>query len=191
MIKMSCSSLLALLTFMLISGCTGIPKGMTPVNDFNLEKYQGKWFEIARLDHSFERGLSQVSAQYTVLPNGGVEVINRGFSIENQQWQEAIGHAKFVESAELGYLKVSFFGPFYGSYIIFELDENYQYAFVSGPNLSYLWLLSRTKSIKPELIEQFKQKAATYGFDVTELIMVEQSGSDETEAERNGVANGT
>lgn len=178
MFNIKTSSIIVLLTLMLLSGCTGIPKGMQPVNNFDLEKYQGKWFEIARLDHSFERGLEQVTANYTILPDGSVEVINRGFSKENQQWKEATGQAKFVDSADQGYLKVSFFGPFYGSYIVFELDENYQYAFVSGPNLSYLWLLSRTKNVDLKLIEQFKQKAATYGFDIKKLMMVEQTSND-------------
>jgi apolipoprotein D and lipocalin family protein len=158
----------------MLTGCTGIPKGITPVNNFDINKYQGTWYEIARLDHSFERGLEQVSAQYEIKENGDVNVTNRGFSTKTNQWEEAIGNAKFINETNSGYLKVSFFGPFYGSYIIFELDENYQYAFVSGPDLSYLWLLSRNKVVVPELIEHFKLQSKKYGFDTNEIIMVNQ-----------------
>lgn len=161
-------------TFLIFS-CTGIPEGIKPVNNFNLAKYQGTWYEIARLDHSFERNLEKLSAQYRIKSDGNVEVINQGFLANGNEWKKAIGNAKFVESSDKGFLKVSFFGPFYGSYIIFELDENYQYAFVSGPDLSYLWLLSRTKTIKPELSHHFIEKAKTLGFDTEQLIWVNQN----------------
>lgn len=105
-----------------------------PVNNFDLEPYLGKWYEIARLDHSFERGLSNVTAEYQVREGGGVKVINRGYSEEERQWSEAEGKAYFVEDKTVGHLKVSFFGPIYSSYIVFELGENYDYAFVSGYN---------------------------------------------------------
>jgi apolipoprotein D and lipocalin family protein len=133
-------------------GCTGIPEGIKPVNNFDITKYQGKWYEIARLDHSFERGLENITAQYNIKENGDVEVVNTGFSTEDNKWQDAKGIASFVENSDLGYLKVSFFRPFYGSYIVFNLDTNYQHAFVSGPNKSYLWLLSRTPTPSKEVI---------------------------------------
>jgi apolipoprotein D and lipocalin family protein len=162
------------LIILYLSSCTGIPEGIKPVKKFDVNKYQGTWYEIARLDHSFERGLEQVSAQYKIKDNGNVEVINKGFSAKDNEWNKAIGNAKFVGSNDEGYLKVSFFGPFYGSYIIFELDEDYQYAFVSGPDLSYLWLLSRTKVVKPELIEHFTNQAKLLGFNSDEIILVKQ-----------------
>ena len=164
--------LTVLLILFITGGCTGIPEGIKPVNNFDVNKYQGTWYEIARLDHSFERGLEQVSAQYTVKEDGNIEVINKGFSIQKNEWQEAIGKAKFVGNSDEGYLKVSFFGPFYGSYVIFELGDDYQYAFVSGPDLSYLWLLSRTKFVQSELLDRFTQQAKEYGFKTSELIMV-------------------
>ncbi|MCF2949805.1 lipocalin family protein [Paraglaciecola aquimarina] len=156
----------------LFTACTGIPQGMTPVANFNLEKYQGKWYEIARLDHSFERGLEQVSAQYKIKPDGDVEVINQGYSPADKEWSKAIGNAKFVEQTDVGHLKVSFFGPFYGSYVIFYLDDNYQHAFVSGPDTSYLWLLSRTPTVSPQLLEKFKTMSKKLAFDVDNLILV-------------------
>ncbi|MFA0071671.1 lipocalin family protein, partial [Vibrio breoganii] len=111
----------------------------------------GTWYEVARLDHSFERGLSNISAEYSLRDDGGVKVVNRGYSLEKGEWNEAEGKAYFVEESDQGYLKVSFFGPFYGAYVVFELDkEGYQYAFVSGPDTDYLWLLSRTPEVAPE-----------------------------------------
>ena len=125
-----------------LSGCVGIPEGVKPVDNFELDRYLGKWYEIARLDHSFERGLSKVTAHYSLRDDGGINVINRGFSAEKNAWKEALGKAYFVNDADEGHLKVSFFGPFYGSYIVFELDTaGYQYAFISGPDKDYLWLL--------------------------------------------------
>ncbi|MUK29001.1 lipocalin [Aliivibrio fischeri] len=160
---------------MMLNGCLGMPKGVEPVTGFELNRYLGTWYEIARLDHSFEDGLSQVSAEYSINEDGSVKVINRGFSDQDQQWSEALGKAKFVNGSDEGYLKVSFFGPFYGSYVVFELDkENYQYAFVSGPDLDYLWLLSRTKKVDQEVIERFVSTAQSLGFKTNELIFVEQ-----------------
>ena len=131
-----------------LSGCLGVPKNVKPVIPFDLNKYLGKWYEIARRDHSFERGLTKVTAQYSMRDDGGVRVINRGFSTVKNKWKEAEGKAYFVRGQDEGYLKVSFFGPFYGSYVVFELDqEDYRYAFVSGAKTSYLWLLSRTPTV--------------------------------------------
>ena len=162
-------------TLMMLSGCLGMPKGVEPVSGFELNRYLGKWYEVARLNHSFEEGLSQVSAEYSVNEDGSVKVINRGYSKEEQEWNEAEGKAKFIGAEDQGYLKVSFFGPFYGSYVVFELDkENYQYAFVSGPDLDYLWLLSRTKEVDQDVIERFVSTAQSLGFKTNELIFVEQ-----------------
>lgn len=162
-------------TLMMLSGCLGMPKGVEPVSGFELNRYLGKWYEVARLNHSFEEGLSKVSAEYSINEDGSVKVINRGYSKEDQKWNEAEGKAKFIDTEDQGYLKVSFFGPFYGSYVVFELDkENYQYAFVSGPDLDYLWLLSRTKEVDQDVIERFVSTAQSLGFKTNELIFVKQ-----------------
>lgn len=159
----------------LISGCVGLPDNVRPVENFSLQRYLGTWYEIARLDHSFEEGLEQVSAQYTLREDGGVQVLNRGYDPKSGEWSEAKGKAYFVETEDRGYLKVSFFGPFYGSYIVFELDQvDYQYAFVSGPDKDYLWLLARTPTISEPLADQFKTSARRRGFDLDELIWVKQ-----------------
>lgn len=157
----------------LLSACLGMPEKITPVTDFELQRYLGMWYEIARLDHSFERGLQNVTAEYSLREDGGVSVVNRGYASKDKAWREAKGKAYFVKDATVGYLKVSFFGPFYGSYVIFELDKmNYDYAFISGPDTSYLWLLSRKPVLPQPIIDQFKQRANNAGFDTSKLIYV-------------------
>jgi len=157
-----------------LCGCLGMPAGVRPVGEFELEPYLGKWYEIARLDHSFERGLDNVSADYSLRDDGGVRVINRGYARAEGRWKQAEGKAYFVGSPNEGYLKVSFFGPFYGSYVVFELDqEQYQYAFVSGYDHHYLWLLARTPTVEPALLVRFMARAKSLGFDTDQLILVE------------------
>jgi len=159
----------------MLASCTGIPKGVSPVNSFQIERYLGKWYEIARLDHSFERGLEAVTAEYSLSDSGEVIVINSGYSEEKQERKQAEGKARFVGDASTGHLKVSFFGPFYGSYVVFELDDDYEYAFVSGYNKKYLWLLSRTPDLDPSIIDTFRSQAKDLGFPIDELIIVDHS----------------
>jgi len=164
----------SVLLIVFIMGCAGIPENVIPVGNFKLEKYLGKWYEIARLDHSFERGLSKVTADYSLRDDGGVRVLNRGYSVTDSSWKEAEGKAYFVKESNQGYLKVSFFGPFYGSYIVFELDqENYQHALVCGPNKSYLWILAREPKINEDIKGMLIAKAAAAGFDTSKLIYVD------------------
>ena len=167
--------LLALVPLLLLAGCLGMPEGVRPVSGFELDRYLGTWYEIARLDHSFERGLTRVTAEYGMREDGGVRVVNRGYDADSGKWKEAEGKAYFVEGEDQGYLKVSFFGPFYGSYVVFELDRaDYQYAFISGPDTSYLWLLSRTPTVSEEVASRFLERAAASGFDTDEIIFVDQ-----------------
>jgi apolipoprotein D and lipocalin family protein len=166
---------IALFLICLLAGCVGIPENVKPVDNFRLEKYLGKWHEIARLDHSFERGLSRVTAEYSLRPDGGVKVVNRGYSAKINKWKEAVAKAYFVKGAEQGFLKVSFFGPFYGSYVIFALDhENYQHALVCGPDRSYLWLLSRSPKMNEKIKNDLIAQAKAAGFDTGRLIFVNQ-----------------
>jgi apolipoprotein D and lipocalin family protein len=156
-----------------LMGCVGMPEDVRPVDHFKLEKYLGTWYEIARLDHSFERGLTRVTANYSLRDDGGVRVINRGYLAKDQQWKEAEGRAYFAGRPDQGFLKVSFFGPFYGSYIVIELDhEHYQYALVCGPDKSYLWILARKPGIKEAVRNSLVAKAAALGFDTKKLIFV-------------------
>jgi apolipoprotein D and lipocalin family protein len=172
MIKTKLSALSMLL--FILTACTGKPDGVVAVKEFELDRYLGKWYEIARLDHSFERGLNNITAEYSLRDDGGVKVINSGFSKEDDEWEQAEGKAFFVDETDSGHLKVSFFGPFYGSYIVFELDrKNYQYAFVSGPKTSYLWLLARTPEVDERVTELFVKRSQELGFDTSKLIYVE------------------
>ena len=158
---------------LLLSGCAGLPPGVAPVEGFRLERYLGKWYEIARLDHSFERGLSSVSAEYSLRSDCGVRVVNRGYTAGDGKWKEAEGRAYFVNRPDQGFLKVSFFGPFYGSYVIIELDQNnYSYALVCGPDRSYLWILARSTKLEEETTKRLIAKAAELGFETDRLIFV-------------------
>ena len=166
---------LLILVFTGLAGCLGIPDGARPVENFTLDNYLGKWYEIARLDHSFERGLSNVTAEYSLRDDGGVRVINRGFKTSDNKWEEAEGKAYFVDDSSTGKLKVSFFGPFYGAYNVIALDkEAYQWSLVVGPNTDYLWILSRTPVLDQVIVEQLLSQAKSYGFNTEELIFVDQ-----------------
>ena len=162
----------------LAGGCaTGLPKGIEPVDGFDAERYLGTWYEIARLDHRFERGLEQVSATYSRDEDGTLDVVNRGWNVEEGEWQVADGRAKFAESPDVGWLEVSFFGPFYGTYAVFELGEGYDYAYVTGDDRSYLWFLSRTPSVPDEALAAFRERALAEGFDLDGLIVVDQGAA--------------
>ena len=157
----------------LLGGCLGYPDTVKPVNNFDLDRYLGKWYEIARFDHSFERGLESVTAEYSLKDGGGVVVKNRGYSVEDKEWSESVGKAYFVENKSTGYLKVSFFGPFYGSYVVFELDQkDYKYAFVASSSHSYIWFLSRTPTVPKELKNKFKESIKSKGFNPDNLRQV-------------------
>jgi apolipoprotein D and lipocalin family protein len=139
----------------------------------------GKWYEIARLDHSFERGLSNVSARYQLLQNGNIEVINRGYDVGKKEWQDITGLAKFIDKSTLGSLKVSFFWPFYGGYHITELDkQGYSWAIVVGPSRDYLWILARERSLTPKLQDQLIKKVSELDIDTSRLIWVSQERPD-------------
>jgi apolipoprotein D and lipocalin family protein len=167
---------LALLAIALQSGCTGTPDGVQAVTGFELDRYLGTWYEIARLDHRFERGMSDVTANYSMSDDGGVRVVNRGFKIADGEWDEATGKAYFVGDSDVGQLKVSFFGPFYGGYNIIELDkDNYQYALIAGPDRSYLWLLARSPELDDRVLARLVAKARNLGFATDELIYVDHS----------------
>lgn len=161
---------------LLLAGCIGMPDDVTPVQGFEADRYLGRWYEIARLDHSFERNLSNVTAEYSRRDDGAVRVINRGYDTEDKEWNDIEGVARFVGDEREAHLKVSFFGPFYASYVVFGLDkEDYSYAFVSGFNRDYLWLLSRTPEVSDELRAEFVERAQAAGFDTDGLIWVGQA----------------
>ena len=158
------------LLLLLLAGCTSVPEKVTPVSPFELERYLGTWHEIARLDHRFERGLTQVTAEYSLRQDGGVTVLNRGFDAANQRWKSATGKAYFVGDSNTGRLKVSFFGPFYGGYNIAKLDPDYQIALVVGPNLDYAWLLARKPQLSAAECAPYLAEAERIGIALDQLI---------------------
>ena len=161
-------------------GCTAIPNGLVPVDDFDSKRYLGKWYEIARLDHRFERNLTNVTATYTPKSPDGITVVNRGYDTKKKKWKSIEGVARFIGDENVGSLKVSFFGPFYGGYHVVDLDkENYSYSMVVGPDRSYFWILSRTKQMDASTYDRLVKKAATLGIDTGELIQVDQQPLEE------------
>ncbi|WP_299235211.1 lipocalin family protein [uncultured Halomonas sp.] len=169
------SSLLPTLgTALLLAGCTGLPKGTEPVTDFELDRYLGQWYEIARLDHSFERGMECVTADYSLRDDGGVRVLNRGVKLDDGEIELAEGRAYFIGDENVGRLKVSFFGPFYGGYNVLALDDDYRWSLVAGPDRDYLWILARTPSLDEATRQELVTEARGLDFPVEELIWVEQ-----------------
>ncbi len=158
--------------FLLLTACSyRLPEGIQAVDGFDVNRYLGRWYEIARLDHRFERGLDQISAEYRLNPDGSLAVINRGVEIASGEPQEAHGTAYFLDSPDIGSLKVSFFGPFYGAYHIIELDKiNYRYALITSSDRDYLWILAREPQLPQATIQALLNKAKKLGFAVHELI---------------------
>lgn len=156
-------------------GCGEIASDIQSVRGFDVEKYLGTWYEIARLDHSFEQDLHHVTATYSLRNDGGLDVVNKGRHDETGDWEVAEGKAYFVDDENVGRLKVSFFGPFYGGYHIIALDKkNYSYSMVTGPNRSYLWILSRQPTMQKETLNDLINLAKKLGYDTDKLIFVKQ-----------------
>jgi len=165
---------------LLLTGCTGIPDGVTPVSGFKVDRYLGTWYEIVRLDHSFERGLVDVSATYQTRTDGGIDVINRGYDPSKQTWSEAKGIAYFLGPADKASLKVSFFGPFYGGYHVMALDPDYRWAMVAGPTHKYFWILARQPDLPDDVLDKLLQTARNAGFNLNGLIRVSHGSAPVT-----------
>jgi apolipoprotein D and lipocalin family protein len=164
---------LTLILLALVAGCGQIPEGVEAVRGFDAERYLGTWYEVARLENRFERGLTRITANYSRRDGGGLEVVNRGFDAAKGEWREARGRAKFAGPSDVAMLKVSFFGPFYAGYNVVDLDPSYSHALVVGANRSYLWILSRQPDPPREVVERLIARAAALGFDTQSLVYVE------------------
>lgn len=148
---------------------------VTVVNEVDLNRYMGTWYEIARLPNSFERGLKCTTATYALQEDGRVTVINRGVKVDDPtKLDEAKGVAWVPDPAQPGKLKVRFFWPFSGDYWIIDLDPEYQFVLVGSPNHKYLWVLARTRFISDEVYLGLLQKAKENGFELANLIKVSQ-----------------
>ncbi|GAB2749797.1 outer membrane lipoprotein Blc [Melaminivora jejuensis] len=167
-------------TALLLAGCasTQPPPGVVPVAPFDVQRYAGRWYELARLDHPFERGLSDISAHYSVQPDGSVRVVNRGYASASGQWREAVGRALFTGAPTTGSLKVSFFGPFYGGYHVAALDADYRWALVVGPDTGYAWILAREPQLPAAQREAIVARARALGVDTQALIWVAHTRQD-------------
>jgi apolipoprotein D and lipocalin family protein len=147
---------------------------LSTIKDLDLKRYMGTWYEIARYDHSFERGLTAVTATYELLPNGRITVWNQGYKDSpDGKLKKAKGKAKQPDPSDPGKLKVAFFLFFYADYYILELDDNYQWALVGSSSDNYLWILSRTSVLEKETMDHILSQARARGYDTDKLIMVE------------------
>ncbi len=153
----------------------GIPKGAAAVQNFNADKYLGKWYEMARFDYKFEKDMDNVTATYSLNPEGTIRVQNRGYNYVKKEWKESVGEAKFVKNKSEARLKVSFFKPIWAGYNVIDIDDNYQYALVAGSSLKYLWILSRTTEIPESIRQRFLEKAKKIGYNINELIWVKHN----------------
>jgi apolipoprotein D and lipocalin family protein len=156
------------------AGCAGSKPAHPPVTGFELERYLGTWYEIARLPNWFEKGLTHVTATYSLRDDGKVKVVNKGYRDGEQKVAE--GKAKFAGSPEIGYLRVSFFWIFYSDYIIVELDSEYRYALVVGSGTDLLWILSRTPELEQEIVERLLNRAGELGIDTDQVYFTPQEG---------------
>lgn len=166
------SSVVGILGAFAFSSCSTIPQGAKAVSPFDKEKYLGKWYEIARLDFKYERGLNNTTANYSLNSDGSIKVENAGYDYNAGKWKKAVGRAKFAGDPNIAMLKVSFFGPFYSGYNVIALDASYKYALVAGRKLSYLWILSRETTIPDDIREKYLQVAQSIGYKTDKLIWV-------------------
>ena len=156
----------------MLVGCVSGPKvNNAPVAALDLNRYLGEWYEIARFDHSFERGIEQAKANYTLNEDGTIKVVNSG--IKNSKPKTAIGKGRLTDTPAL--LRVSFFGPFYADYRVMMIDDDYAYALVGSGGADYLWILSRTPTISDVMKSALLVEARRRGYDTSKLIWVKQA----------------
>lgn len=142
----------------------------SPISILDLNRYLGQWYEVARFDHRFEQNMSRCTASYTLKRDGTIKVTNRG--MKNGKWKVSNGKAKITDNP--GVLKVSFFGPFYSDYRILMLDPDYSYALVGGKSDDYLWILSRKSHLDDDSRKKILYEANRRGYNINNLIWVEQ-----------------
>lgn len=167
--------LITALIMLSITTCKSEQKDLPTVKELDLTKYAGTWYEIARLPNSFEKGLECVTATYTILPNGKVEVLNKGYTnVDTSKMKNIRGVAWVPDNNYPGRLKVRFFWPFSGRYWVIALDKDYNYALVGDPSRKYLWILSKTSTLDNSVYSTLVNIAKENGFDIGKLTMVNQ-----------------
>jgi len=161
-----------------VGACTGRPDGVEPVRGFEIGRYLGTWYEIMRLDHSFERGLGNVTTTYTRRDDGAVDVLNKGFNRTDCRWREVRGRAVLQGEPAVASLSVTFFWPFAGGYHVFALDhDGYRWAMIAGGTREYLWILARDPVMPTATRADLIARARALGFAVDQLIDVDQSAA--------------
>ena len=167
----------ALLTGIILLGLVGCKStsNLEVISGFDGDRYMGVWYEVARYPHRFEKGMSSVSATYSLNKDGTIKVMNRGYTDDEQKWDDIEGVAKLKGAEDKGWLKVSFFKPFYASYKIIYLNDEYTKAIVTGPTYGYLWILVRDPALPEAELEDLISKAENLSFEREELIIVDQS----------------
>jgi len=167
---------LGIIGLLLLNSCSvGIPEGATAIKKFDSDKYLGKWYEIARFDYRFEKNMDNVTANYSLNPDGSIKVQNQGYNYVKKEWKESIGEARFVNDKSEARLKVSFFKPIWAGYNVIDIDDNYQNALVVGNSTKYIWILSRNKEMPESIKERFLAKAKKLGYDTNALIWVKHN----------------
>lgn len=161
--------LLSILFSLFIGGCSSKNPPLQTVNNVDIQKYKGTWYEIARFEHFFEKGCKNVTATYEIKEDGDLKVINRCTKIDTNEKKEATGVAYATDETN-SKLKVSFFRPFYGDYYILDLASDYSYALVGNPNRELLWILSRTKTLDENIKNSILKKLPALGFDANKFI---------------------
>jgi apolipoprotein D and lipocalin family protein len=155
----------------IFQGCSlAVPAGIKPVTDFDVNQYLGHWYEIARLDNRFQRGLEQVTATYSLRKDGSICVENSGQNIRDKQKKRVTGRAKFIAGKQIGHLKLSFWRPFYSSYVIFHLEADYSVAMVCGSRKGYCWILAKNPVLSAEDLAKYLRIAKENGFAVERFI---------------------
>lgn len=147
-----------------------IPRGVRAVKPFNLKKYMGEWYEIARFNYMFEKGVDYATAKYSLNDDGSVKVVNRGYNYRKHKLTEATGEAVPAGEKDEAKFKVSFFKPFYAGYNVIAIDDKYKHALVAGRNRDYLWILSKEKQVPQNIIDEYVEKAEKLGFDTSKFV---------------------
>ena len=176
--KIIIGAAVSLVAIALFSSCASIPKNAKAVTNFELNRYLGSWYEIARFDFRFEKNLDNVAAQYSLNKKGTIKVVNSGYNFKSKEWKSVKGIAKFKKDKSVAEIKVSFFRPFYSGYNVVAIDKDYKYALVAGKDLSYLWILSRAQTIPENIKNEYLAIAQEIGFDTTKLIWVKHDKSN-------------
>lgn len=167
---------LAALALPMLSSAQDVLFDSSPVSEFDVSRYLGKWYEIARFDHSFERDMDNVTAEYVLRDDGMIDVINSGW--KDGKYKVADGKAKQPDpAADPGHLAVSFFLFFYNDYNVLMIDDAYQVSLVGSKSPKYLWILSRTPEVSDDVIDAFLEEASLRGYAIDDLIWVDQSAN--------------